>query len=224
MLDKQSRNLGTDGTTTRTMVVNIKSMAHVCSNTFLSIFLRRDTMVFWKMSLLHWLTKLTHQTLYREKTIGIVFWRQWRHRDWMLRTVSEIAFCLILTTGFALIVIGTWFTETILVLITNVPIFITIITVPVFMILFFFFGSCLRDCVDVLLVIIIEVGLIVVAIVVIFVALLLLIHHCFVLFGTYYVSSHFRCCRGCFCVIVVSVILFLPLLLHGCCCVHYYRC
>ena len=96
MLDKESRNLGTDGTTTRTMVVNIKSMAHVCSNTFLSIFLRRDTMVFWKMSLLHWLTKLTHQTLYREKTIGEVFWRQWRHGDWTLKTGSEILFALFL--------------------------------------------------------------------------------------------------------------------------------
>ena len=137
MLDKQSRNLGTDGTITRTMVVNIKSMAHVCSNTFLSIFLRRDTMVFWKMSLLHWLTKLTHQTLYREKIIGEVFWRQWRHGDWTLKTVSEIAFCFILTTGFVRIVIRTWFTETILVPIINVPIFITIIAVPVFITFFF---------------------------------------------------------------------------------------
>ena len=115
MLDKQSRNLGTDGTITRTMVVNIKRMAHVCSNTFLSIFLRRDTIAFWKMSLLHWLTKLTHQTLYREKTIGEVLWRQWRHGDWTLKTVSEIAFCFILATGFKRIVIRTWFTETILV-------------------------------------------------------------------------------------------------------------
>ena len=115
MLDKQSRNLGTDGTITRTMVVNIKRMAHVCSNTFLSIFLRRDTIAFWKMSLLHWLTKLTHQTLYREKTIGEVLWRQWRHGDWTLKTVSEIAFCFILAIGFKRIVIRTWFTETILV-------------------------------------------------------------------------------------------------------------
>ena len=37
----------------RTMVVNIKRMAHVYSNTFLSIFLRRDKVAFWKMSLLH---------------------------------------------------------------------------------------------------------------------------------------------------------------------------
>ena len=97
------------------MVVNIKRMAHVCSNTFLSIFLRRDTIAFWKMSLLHWLTKLTHQTLYREKIIGEVLWRQWRHGDWTLKTVSEIAFCFILATGFKRIVIRTWFTETILV-------------------------------------------------------------------------------------------------------------
>ena len=46
MLDKHSRNLGTDGTITRIMVVNIKSMAHVCSNSFLSIFPRTDTIVF----------------------------------------------------------------------------------------------------------------------------------------------------------------------------------
>ena len=37
----------------RTMVVNIKRMAHVYSNTFLSIFLRMDKVAFWKMSLLH---------------------------------------------------------------------------------------------------------------------------------------------------------------------------
>ena len=85
MLDKQSRNLGTDRTITGIMVVNIKSMAYVCSNSFLSIFLRKDTVVFWKISLLNWLTKLTHQTLCREKTIGEVFWRQWRHVDWTLK-------------------------------------------------------------------------------------------------------------------------------------------
>ena len=94
-------------------------------------------MVFWKMSLLHWLTKPTHQSLYREKTIGEVFWRHWCHGDWTLKTVSEIAFCFILTTGFVWIVIRTWFTETILVPIIDVPIFITIIVVPVFMTLLF---------------------------------------------------------------------------------------
>ena len=146
MLDKQSRNLGTDGTVTRTMVVNIKSMAHVCSNTFLSIFLRRDTMVFWKMSLLHWLTKLTHQTLYREKTIGEVFWTQWRHQDWTLKTVFELAFYFILTTGFVRIVIRTWFAETILVPFIIVPIFITIIAAPFFMTLLFLLLLSPRLC------------------------------------------------------------------------------
>ena len=116
------------------MVVNIKSMAHVCSNTFLSIFLRRNSMVFGKMSLLHWLTKLTHQTLSGEKIIGEVFWRQWYHSNWTLKTVSEIPFCVILTTGF---VIRTWFTETILIQIINDPIFITIIAVPAFVTFFF---------------------------------------------------------------------------------------
>ena len=137
MLDKQSRNLGTDGTVTRTMAVNIKRMAHVCSNTFLSIFLRRDTIAFWKMSLLHWLTKLTHQTLYREKIIGEVLWRQWCHGYSTLKTVSEIAFCFILATGFKRIVIRTWFTETILVPIIIVCTFISITVVAVFIILLF---------------------------------------------------------------------------------------
>ena len=137
MLDKQSRILGTDGTMTRTMTLNMKSMGHVCSNTFLSIFLRRDTIVFRKMSPLHWLTKLTHQTLYREKTIGEVLWRQWRHGDWTLKTVSEIAFCFILATGFKRIVIRTWFTETILVPIIIVSTFISIIVAAVFIILLF---------------------------------------------------------------------------------------
>ena len=80
-------------------------MAHVCRNTFLIIFTGRDTIVFWKMSLLHWLTKLTHQTLYREKTIAEVFCRQWHHGNWTLKTVSEVGFCFILTTGFVRIVI-----------------------------------------------------------------------------------------------------------------------
>ena len=72
--------------------------------------------------------------------------------------------------------------------------------------------------------------------------------HFFVIFGTYYVSSCFRYCRGCFCVIVFLLLLLLfcccwffvaladaavvagrfllllSLLLYGCCCVHYYRC
>ena len=56
MLDKQSRNLGADGTITRKMVGIIKSTAHVFSNTFLSIFLRRDTLSFlediWKVTLI----------------------------------------------------------------------------------------------------------------------------------------------------------------------------
>ena len=115
MLDKQSRNLGTDGTITRIIVENIKRMAHVCSNSFLSIFLRRDNIAFWKNFVLDWLTKLTRQTFHREKTIGEVLWRQWRHGDWTLKTVSEIAFCFILATGFKRIVIRTWFTETTLV-------------------------------------------------------------------------------------------------------------
>ena len=132
MLDKQSKNLGTYGTITRTMVINIKSMAHVCS-----IFLRRDTIVFWKVSLLHWLTKLTHQTLYREKTIGEILWRQWRSGEWMLKTVPEIAFCFILATGFKQIEIRIWFTETILVPIITVSTFITIIAVAIFITLLF---------------------------------------------------------------------------------------
>ena len=41
-----------------------------------NIFVRRDTIAFWKMSILHWLTKRTHQTLYREKIIGEILWRQ----------------------------------------------------------------------------------------------------------------------------------------------------
>ena len=185
MLDKQSRILGTDGTMTRTMTLNMKSMGHVCSNTFLSIFLRRDTIVFRKMSPLHWLTKLTHQTLYREKTIGELLWRQWRHGDWMLKTVSEIVFFFILTTGFKWIVIRTykslwkrfWY-RLLLFLLSSLSLLL------LFSLLFCFYCCYLCKCIGVLLVII-GVGVIVAAIVVIFVALLLLLHHCFVLFNTY---------------------------------------
>ena len=45
--------VGTDRTITRAVVVITKIMAYVCKNTVLSILLRRDTTVFWKMSLLH---------------------------------------------------------------------------------------------------------------------------------------------------------------------------
>ena len=130
MLDKQSRNLGTDGTITITMVVNIKSMAHVYSNTLLSIFLRRDTIVFWKMSLLYWLTKLTHQTLYREKTIGEVPRRT--------GAMGTERWRLCLTTGSKRIIIRTWFTETILVPMIFVSTFISITAVAVFIFFFIF--------------------------------------------------------------------------------------
>ena len=83
------------------------------------------------------LAKLTHQTLYREKIIGEVLWRQWCHGDWTLKTVSEIAFCFILATGFKRIVIRTWFKERILVPIMIVCTFISIIVVVVFITLLF---------------------------------------------------------------------------------------
>ena len=83
------KGLSTCRTITGAMVVKIKNMAHVCSNTFLSIFLRSDTIVFRIISLLHWLRKLTHQALYKENTIEEIPWRQWRHamgtERWRLR-------------------------------------------------------------------------------------------------------------------------------------------
>ena len=81
--------------------------------------------------------KTDPSTLYRKKNIGEVFWRQCRYGDWALKTVSEIAFCFILTTGFVRIVIRIWFTETILVPIIIVPIFITITAVADFLTLLF---------------------------------------------------------------------------------------
>ena len=104
---------------------------------FWAFFLRGDTIAFWKMSLLQWLTKLTHQTLYREKITGEVLWRQLCHGDWTLKTVSEIAFCIILATGFKWIVIRPWFMETILVPIIIVSTFISIIVVAVFIVVLF---------------------------------------------------------------------------------------
>ena len=156
-------------------------MTHVCNNTFLSIFLRRDTIAFWMMSQLHWLTRLTHQTLYREKTIGEILWRKCHHWDWTLKTVSEIAFCFILATGFKQIVIRTWFTETILAPIVSS--FTPSLLLP-FSLPFCSYCCYLHNCIGVLIVII-GVDVIVAAIVVIFVALLLLLHHCFVIFNTY---------------------------------------
>ena len=83
------KGLSTCRTITGAMVVKIKNMAHVCSNTFLSIFLRSDTIVFRIISLLHWLRKLTHQALYKENTIEEIPWRQWRQamgtERWRLR-------------------------------------------------------------------------------------------------------------------------------------------
>ena len=146
MLNKQSGNLGTDRTIARTMAVNIKSMAHVCSNTFSSIFLKRDIIVFWKMSLLHSLTKLIHQTIFREKTIGEALWRRWHHEDWTLKTVSERAFWFTVTTWLLQIVIRTWFTKTILEPIIIVIIFITIIAVAVLITLLLLLSLSLWLC------------------------------------------------------------------------------
>ena len=159
-------------------------MTLVCSNTFLSIFWRRDTIAFWKMSLLHWFTKLTHQTLFREKATGEVLWMQWRHEDWTLKTVSEIVFCFIFATGFKRVVISTRFTETIfwyqwlLFLLSSLSLLLR------FSLPFCSYCCYLCNCGGVLLVII-GVCVIVAAIVVIFVVLLLLLHYCFVLFNIY---------------------------------------
>ena len=51
-VNTQSRNLGTDRTITKIIVVNINSMAHVRSRTFLSTFLRSHSFLkdFSKMS------------------------------------------------------------------------------------------------------------------------------------------------------------------------------
>ena len=220
MLDKQSRNLDTDGRITRTMIVNIKNMANVCSNTFLSIFLRSDTIVFRKMSLLHWLTKLTHQTLYREKTIREVLWRQCRHEDWMLKAVSEIAFCFILTIGFKRIVIRTWFTETILVPIIVTSTFIIITAVAVFIALLFLlllspwlcwcsschywcWCDCRRYCCNFCSIVVV------------------IITSLFVLFNTCSISSCFQRYHCYFCVIVISIVLLLLFFCCRCYC-HYY--
>ena len=54
---------------------------------------------FWKMFLLHWFTKLTHQTLYREKIIGEVFWRQWR---------TIIAVPVFMTFSFFFLLLSLW--------------------------------------------------------------------------------------------------------------------
>ena len=235
MLDKHSRNLGADGTITRTMVINIKSMTHVCSNTFLSIFLMRATIVFWKMSLLHWFTKLTHQTLYRKKTIGDVLWRQWCHGDCTLKTVSEIAFCFVLTTEFVWTVIRNWFTGTILVPIIIVITFITVLAVAVFIALLFLlllsswlcwcssyhyywcwcdFG---RYCCHY-------------HIIVLFFLTLIMYHHAFIVITVTSVSLSillFYC--SCFFVVLANAIIIayrflslLSLLLRFCCCNHYY--
>ena len=176
---------------------------------------RRDTIVFLTMFLLHSLTKPNHQTLYREKTIGEVFWRQWCHEKWTLKTVSEIAFCFILTTEFLRTETRIWFTETIL-----VPIIIVTISslslLLAFLLLYCFYCCCLRDCVGVLLAIIICVGVIASAIAVMFVALFLLFHHYFVLFNTYYVSSSFQCYHCYFWIIVISIVLLLQFFCYAC--------
>ena len=182
-------------------------------------------MVFWKMSLLHWLTKLTHQ-INREKISGKVSWRQWRHGDWTLKPVSEIAFCFILTAGFVLIVIRTWFTEMILLPIISVPIFITIIAVPVFMPFFLLLSPwlcwcsschyywswfdcrcyCCHFC----------------SIVVINTSLFCSIWHllCIIMFSVLSRLFLCHCCFCCFVVAVFSLSLLMLLLLHVvfCCC------
>ena len=107
MLVKQSRNLIKDGIIKRITVKVTKTIVHWLSNTFWSIFLRRE--VFWKMFLFHWLKKLSRQTLYREKTITKVIKRLWCHRDWTLKTVFEISFRIILIIKFGRITIRSRF-------------------------------------------------------------------------------------------------------------------
>ena len=67
------------------------------------------------------------------------------HGDWTLN-VSQIAFCFILSTKFVQILIRTWFTKTILKPIINVPLFITIIAVNIFMTLLFLLLLSRRLC------------------------------------------------------------------------------
>ena len=143
------------------------------ATSFWAFFWGGDTIAFWKISLLHWLTKVTNHTLYREKIIGEVLWRQWCHGDWTLKTLSEIAFCFILATGFKRF----WY-QLLLFLLSSLSLLLS------FWLPFCSFCCYFCNCVGVLLVII-GVGVIVATIALIFVALLLLLHHCFVLFNTY---------------------------------------
>ena len=71
MFVKQSRNLGTDDYKN-----NYKNNGHnfqefgICiQKNLFEHFLRRNTTGFFKMCLLHWLTKLTRQTLWRDKIL-----------------------------------------------------------------------------------------------------------------------------------------------------------
>ena len=104
-------------------------MAHLCSDSFLSIFLRRDTEVFWRC-------------------LYYIDWQNWPIKPFTERTILEnypsgnvfrIEFCFTLTTGFIQIVIRTWFTDTILEPIIIVTTFMTIIVVVVFINLLFLF-------------------------------------------------------------------------------------
>ena len=173
-------------------------------------------MVFWKMSLLHWLAKPTHQTLYREKIIGEIFWRQWCHRDWTFKTVSEIIFCFICTTGFVWIVIRTWFMETILLLIINVP---TLSLSLLFPFLWLFcsivvINTSLFCSVWHLLCIIMFSVLSQLFLCHFLLLLLLLLLFCCCFFIALADAAVVACC----------FLLLLSLLLYGCCCVHCYRC
>ena len=150
-------------------------------NSFLNTFLWRDTIVFRKMSLFHWFTKLSHQTIYREETIGEVVWRQWCYGDWALKTMSEIAFCFILFTGFVRIcknlIYGKRFWHWLLLLL-----FSSISLLLLFSLLYCFYYYYLCDYIKILIIIIINIGIIITIIIIIFMALLLLLHHCFILF------------------------------------------
>ena len=112
MLVKRSKNSGIDGTSTKIMVIIIISMVHVCSNIFVNIFLRRGTIIVWNIYVsITLIDKIDPSNPLQRQ----IYWRstlkQGYHWDWMLKTVSEVAFCFILTTGFVQIAIRNWFTE-----------------------------------------------------------------------------------------------------------------
>ena len=129
---------------------------------------RRDTIVFWKKSLLHQSTKLTHQTLYREKSVAEVFFKQWLNvEDCVWNGILLYSYHWICTDCNKDLIYGKRFRYRLLLLLCS-----SLSLLLPFLLLYYFYYWNFRCYISIVIIIIINIGLILTTIIIIFVNLL----------------------------------------------------